>query len=239
VKAQFPIGQSFGPTEMKFFVQQRWFLFALFALLFVTVPYGFRSLGFWLVVQDSLKIADAIVVFGGHLPFRAMEAAKIYKEGMAPEIWVSCPATTTESTVLEELDIGFVSENEYSVRILRRFGVPASAIRLVDGEIVNTEDEIRVVVGTLQERGKSCAILVTSEYHCRRLKIIWHSLAPSDLEAIVRFTPDDPFDPDRWWYNSRDALAVTREIGGILNAWAGFPLQPVKAVTSGRADQVR
>jgi hypothetical protein len=43
--------------------------------------------------------------------------------------------------------------------------------------------------------------------------------------AIVRYTKDDPFNAARWWANTSDALSVTREAFGLLNAWAGFPIR--------------
>jgi hypothetical protein len=64
-----------------------------------------------------------------------MEAAAIFNKGLAPEIWVTSPAATVESTTLEKLDVGFVPENTYSVRVLNRLGVPSSAVRLIDGNI--------------------------------------------------------------------------------------------------------
>jgi uncharacterized SAM-binding protein YcdF (DUF218 family) len=182
--------------------------------------------GSWLSVEDTLQPADAIVVLGGHLPFRAMEAAAIFKQGWASEVWVTRPEPTVESKTLEKLDIGFVPEDVYSVRVLIRYGVSSSAVRVIDGDITNTEDEVRATLRMLHETGKTRSILVTSKYHGRRTKIIWGALAPPDLKATVRFTPDDPFDPKRWWQNSSDALAVTREIGGIINAETGFRLKP-------------
>jgi uncharacterized SAM-binding protein YcdF (DUF218 family) len=155
-----------------------------------------------------------------------MEAAGIYKRGLASEVWVTRPAPTVESKDLEKLDIGFVPEDAYSVRVLIRYGVSSSAVRVIDGDITNTEDEVRATLRMLHETGKTRSILVTSKYHGRRTKIIWGALAPPDLKATVRFTPDDPFDPKRWWQNSSDALAVTREIGGIINAETGFRLKP-------------
>jgi hypothetical protein len=31
---------------------------------------------------------------------------------------------------------------------------------------------------------------------------------------------------DHWWRNTRDALAVVREILGLINLWAGLPVRP-------------
>jgi hypothetical protein len=55
------------------------------------------------------------------------------------------------------------------------------------------------------------------EYRGRRVLLV--------PEAIVRYTPDDPFQPDRWWRNTADAMAVSREWFGLLNAWSGFPVK--------------
>jgi len=48
----------------------------------------------------------------------------------------------------------------------------------------------------------------------------------SGRRAIVRAAVNDPFKPSRWWRNTHDALDVVREVLGLLNVWAGLPLQP-------------
>jgi hypothetical protein len=55
---------------------------------------------------------------------------------------------------------------------------------------------------------------------------LWKRLAGHDGAAIVRGVSSDPFDAGHWWRNTRDALDVVREVLGLLNAWAGLPLQP-------------
>ena len=45
-----------------------------------------REVASFLITEDSLEPAAAIVVFGGHLPFREMEAARLYRAGWAPEV---------------------------------------------------------------------------------------------------------------------------------------------------------
>jgi len=70
--------------------------------------------------------------------------------------------------------------------------------------------------------------VVTSKPHTRRARTIWHKLAPSDLHAAVRFTTDDSYDGAHWWRHTRDALDVVREVLGLMNAYAGFPLRPIQ-----------
>jgi hypothetical protein len=49
----------------------------------------FLGIGRWLVLQDPLVHADAIVILSGHLPDRALEAARLYGAGYAQQVWIS------------------------------------------------------------------------------------------------------------------------------------------------------
>jgi len=45
---------------------------------------AFLEVGKWLVVEDSLTQSRAIAVLSGNMPLRAIEAAKLYRQGYAP-----------------------------------------------------------------------------------------------------------------------------------------------------------
>ena len=199
----------------------------LAAMTVVLLSLAFIHLGSWVVVEDPLQKADAIVIFGGHLPFRAMEGAAIYRQGWAPEIWVT-QSDSPEEESSSALGIDYVPESGYSRRVLEKLGVPLGAIRMLEPACVNTTDEVKVALATLRARGGRRLILVSSKSHTRRIRVTWWALAERNREAIVRYTNQDPYQASRWWANSRDALSVTRELGGILNAWAGFPLDAAR-----------
>ncbi len=181
-------------------------------------------LGTWLVVADPLEKAQTIVVFGGHIPFRAMEAAQIYKGGWAPEVWLTQGRVNAEQQALDQLGIPTVPEHEYSRQVLLRLGVPAAVIRILDGRNRNTADEVRTVQRELEKISGRRVFLITSKYHTRRVKVLWRMLSNNRSQAIVRYTDADPFDASRWWRTAGDSMAVFREVFGILNAWAGFPV---------------
>jgi uncharacterized SAM-binding protein YcdF (DUF218 family) len=195
---------------------------AVVALLIA--PMAGRAIGQWLIVDDPPQPARAIVVLGGHLPFRAMEGAAAYREGLAKEVWLTQGRVDVEDVALERLKIRQIEEHEYSQQVLQAQGVPAAAIQVLPERNLNTADEIRSVARHLTEAGGGRVIIVTSKYHTRRVKLLWRLLAEGQGEALVRFTPEDPFDPDGWWRTTGDAMAVAREYFGMLNAWAGFPL---------------
>ena len=180
--------------------------------------------GRWLVVEDPLEKAQAIVVLSGRMPLRALEAAKLYRQGYAPKVWVT--HSSEPGATLEAMQIAYVGEDFYNLRVLVHEGVPADTIRVLEPPILNTADEIRAVSAALEEERGGTVIIVTSKVHTRRVRILWHRLVAGHGQAIVRAASDDPFEPGRWWRTTGDALDVVRELLGILNAWSGMPLRP-------------
>lgn len=192
-------------------------LTALVALL------GLKA-GTWLVQEDALQASDAIVVLGGQVPFRAKEAAAIYAQGWAPEVWLTTNRLTQEDEALAQLSIPRPTDADYSRRVLERLGVPSRAIRQLPEPVANTADEMRAVSAALSTSTSKRVIIVTSAYHTRRVKTLWRKLAARGLSATVRYTPDDPYDAEHWWRTTPDSMAVAREWFGILNAQLGFPV---------------
>jgi len=193
-------------------------------ILLVTGIVVFRGIGYWLIVEDPLQSADAIVVLSGGLPFRAVEAAHLYHAGYAPEVWVTKPVGYTGD--LAPMGIQYIGDEVYSREVLLHFGVPASAIRILETPIFSTEEEIRVISTQANQTNKTRVIIVTSPPHTRRVRRLWKVLVDDHPRAIVRSSPGDPYDPGRWWHTTQDALGVMREALGLLNAWAGLPVRP-------------
>jgi uncharacterized SAM-binding protein YcdF (DUF218 family) len=183
-----------------------------------------RNLGRWLVVNEPLEKADAILVLSGGLPERALEAARIYKQGYAKEVWLT--HATEPGATLEKYGVGYTGEEVYDKRLLMHEGVPESAIRVLEPPVLNTADEVNVAAGELRGKPQRKIIIVTSKVHTRRARTTWKRVAGSDGTAIVRAASDDQFDAGRWWQTTTGALDVLREVLGLVNAWAGFPLQP-------------
>lgn len=202
----------------------RWILLGIALLAFAAGTIAFRDAGYWLVREDPLAKADVVVVLSGGMPYRANGAANIFKSGYAPEVWVTRPEGPQQE--LAALGIHFVGDEEYSREILIRQGVPAGAIAILPDIIVNTQDEVSEISQAMRGKGMHTAIIVTSPEHTRRVKALWVKLVGDDLRLVVRAAPEDPFNPDHWWGNTRDALALVREYLGLLNAWAGLPVQP-------------
>jgi len=187
---------------------------------------AFLEVGQWLVVEDSLTQSRAIAVLSGNMPLRAIEAARLYRQGYAPEIWLTHSAEP--GAALEAMGIPFAGEDFYNARILIHEGVPPGAIRVLEPPIVNTADEIKGIASALSSEKDRTVIIVTTKAHTRRTRLLWQRLAAGRGRAIVRAASGDPFKPHAWWRTSGDALDVVRELLGLMNAWAGLPLRPAQ-----------
>jgi uncharacterized SAM-binding protein YcdF (DUF218 family) len=197
---------------------------AVVVLIAASAVIAFRNAGRWLVREDPIAPADVIVVLSGGIPYRAEGAADLYRQKYAPEVWITRPEGPEQQ--LSEMGIRFVGEEEYSREVLMHEGVPAGAIVLLPGEIINTEEEIDEIVGDMRNRSKSRAIIVTGPPHTRRVRALWSRLAARDQLAIVEAAREDPFDRDHWWHNTRDTYVVVREFMGLINAWVGLTVRP-------------
>jgi uncharacterized SAM-binding protein YcdF (DUF218 family) len=205
----------------------RWIVRGLVALVLagLLAYLAARRVGYWLVVYDPLMPARAIAVLSGGPPFRAMEGAKLYRAGWAPEVWLTHPVLA-EEPAFRSLGIEYHAEEYYNTQVLEKLGVPASAIRVLPDGVLNTASEDLAIFKELKKVGGTRVIIVTSEPHTRRTRAIWHTLIGDTPELIVRGAPEDTFDPGRWWRNTHDAESVSHEVLGLVNVWCGFPARP-------------
>jgi uncharacterized SAM-binding protein YcdF (DUF218 family) len=200
-------------------------LIASIVLLFVvTIVVILFGVGRWLVVENPLEKSQAIVVLSGGMPQRALEAARLFHQGYAPQIWLTRPEQP--AAALDPMGIANSGEDYFNSRVLRHQSVPATAIRVLEPQINNTADEIRAIAAEAARENASSVIIVTSKAHTRRVARLGRQLATGPTRAIIRAASTDSSDPAHWWRNTHDALDVVREVLGLLNAWAGLPLQP-------------
>jgi uncharacterized SAM-binding protein YcdF (DUF218 family) len=197
-----------------------------------SAPFVLESAGSWLVVQDDLQPARAIVVLTGYVPLRAMEAAAIYNQGWAPEVWLT-PGGLTKGESVPQLDSEDAPEQVLSRKVLLHAGVPDEAIHVLPGTARNTAEEVKGIAQELRAKGGDRVIVVTTKAHARRVIVTWRRLVGARPQAIVRYTPQDPFQTRTWWRNRWDARTVSREWLGLLYAWTGFPLAAVRQGANG------
>lgn len=183
-----------------------------------------RSLGKWLAIEDPCEPACCVVVLGGHVPFRPMEAAAIFKAGWAPEIWIARFPENASEIALRPFGVEITPEFVISRRVLEVLGVPEQAMVVLEPSR-DTREEMDRVYQRLSSAPQGAVILVTSGFHGRRVKATWKKRAGSSRRAIVRTAKEDSFHPDRWFFSTTDLQAVFYELCGLINVWLGYPLR--------------
>src|SRR5262249_24208244 len=160
----------------------RWKLRLICAAVFVfLVLAAFFGIGRFLVIEDPLRPAQSIVVLSGRMPNRAIEAAKLYRQGLAPAVWLT--RSDEPGLSLKSMGITYVGEDFYHLRVLVHEGVPPDAIHILEKPIVNTADEMRAISEEMKQG--SPVIIVTSKVHTRRVRTLWRKLAASQGEALI------------------------------------------------------
>ena len=187
---------------------------ALALLAVVTVFFFFLGIGHWLVKEDPLQKADAIAVLSGNFPARAMEAAKLYHQGYAKEIWLTHPGA--HSDPLRRFGLRYPSEDDCNYQVLRKQGIPAKAIHILESSILNS--------AALQDTGSQAVIVVTDKPHTRRVYTLWKEFDAGRGNAIVHGVSND-YNPSRWWKTPGGTTQVLHEVLGMINASAGLPVQ--------------
>jgi hypothetical protein len=69
-------------------MNRRWIFLAVLFTATGLSRITLRHLGQWLELDESLQRSPAIIVFGGSVPFRAMEAVSIYQARRASAVWL-------------------------------------------------------------------------------------------------------------------------------------------------------
>jgi uncharacterized SAM-binding protein YcdF (DUF218 family) len=166
--------------------------------------------GHWLSRADVLEPADGIVVLGGDFS-RALHAADLYAQGLAPVVWVSVTAPHPAAARLAELGIRLPEQADVYVAALRAKGVDAAAIRRFGAASVSTVEEAEELDAALAARGTTPVrlILVTTAYHAARARMIFRDHFPH-TRVLVAPTPDDA-PPGRWWTRRDSAANVLME----------------------------
>src|SRR5258706_10693785 len=113
-------------------------LVVLAVVLIVFASIIFFGVGRWLVVEDPLDKAQAIVVLSGRIPMRAQEAAQLYNAGYAPQVWLT--RANEPAASLQEMHIAYIGEDFFNSRVLIHEGVPSNTIRVLEPPIDNTAD---------------------------------------------------------------------------------------------------
>lgn len=140
----------------------------LIALLPLAIPAAVVILEDTLLVVDApMARADAIIVLGGEPESRPAAAAKLYREGVAPLLFVTG-----------------IGDNGTIRDVLLQSGVPASSIR-VEANSSSTLQNADFSRPLLEKAGIRRALIVTSPFHSRRALATFQQRIPGVAFGVL------------------------------------------------------
>ena len=169
--------------------------------------------GAYLIVEQPLHKADAIVVLAGSQVERWLEAADLHREGLAPSILMSPGYVDPLGDELRARGIRLPREIDVHRDAMVQLGVPVTAIDIMPHGYDNTADEAAGVRAIAQPRGWKRLIVVTSKYHTRRALFAFErELRGTGIEVQVKGSRHDRAKPDGWWRHRSDLRFVVSEL---------------------------
>ncbi len=180
------------------------FLLSVFCFVFRSPLLRFAA-NVWLV-NDAPAKADAIVLLGGGIDFRPYGAAQLYRQGLAQRILIM--NSEIKSTDRDELTIPW---QEMAQRVLRRHGVPASAIEVAGTNLTSTFEEACTVRDWCQRSHARVLLIPNGPFNARRAKWVFQKvLRRSGVEVRVLAMPSDHFSD--WWRHEDSLIDFNNEV---------------------------
>ena len=156
-----------------------------------------------LIIEKPLEKADAILVLGGSSVYieRTRKAAEIYRQGVAPVIFLTDDGERGGWSRIEKRNPAYV---EFAQRNLISEGVPAAAIIILQPKGSGTIYEAQTAAETARAENLRSVLIVTSAYHTRRA--LWtfeRVFAANNLKTELGIAAPPPGEqtppPTFWW----------------------------------------
>ena len=197
-----------GGGKPKKFGRKSLFLVNSILLMIPVTYFGYqpllRYLASAIIIDSEPRKADAIVLLGGGEPGRAWGAADLYREKWAPYVVLAREPLSSDEIQLKEHGVEVANGFINNVRILRGLGVPESAIVQVEPSVEYTSDELNRVRELAEDRHWKSLIIVTSNYHTRRARLIAKYIFGSNIDFGVVGSKHGGMNREAWWTNRND-----------------------------------
>lgn len=174
-------------------------------VLYVSRPLYLPSFAEFLIHDDPLRKADAIIVLAGDdvSGNRVAHAVSLWRDGWAGVVvlsggWIARGVRVEDVMRRQAEEMGVLPDKIVVVSS----DLPTGRGTLADSTLA----EVRLFLAECRKRKFRTVIVVTSNFHTRRAKRIFeHAFAGSGTEIVVVASPDDSFKVDRWWTRRTDA----------------------------------
>jgi len=161
------------------------------------------------IVEDADSKADALIVLSDDNFYadRATRAAELFREGKAPIVVASGRRLRPVAGIAELMEHDLVER-----------GVPKDKIIRLAHDGDSTREEAEALTKLVTQKKWHSVIVVTSNYHTRRARYIFHKVFPQGIEVCMASARDGDFDPQHWWKKRKSIKELTQEFAGMIVA---------------------
>jgi uncharacterized SAM-binding protein YcdF (DUF218 family) len=186
---------------------------AFFLILFFSHEYLLRKAGRFLVLDQSPRKADAIVILNGRPTERCLAAVDLYNKDFAKLIVLASLQKQPGTDEFRKRVGRDFKGKTFTHRALEAMGIPENDLKFIGDGVAGTYDEAKATRKFLKENGYQSILLVTSKWHSRRTFLTFKSVFKNENGICITSCPSiyDTFDPDAWWKNESDAELVFGE----------------------------
>lgn len=200
---------STQPRERSRAVRWMWRIGVLLAILlgcFLLRVQFLSALGNWLIAEDELQKADAIVVLGGAPVERGPVGAQLLREGWAPLM------ICTGERVHDVLALHGIMRTEAALSLdaAQLDSAWLRKVYLIEAG-TSTKEEAIAIRDFAIENSLSTIIVVTTEFHTRRAGTVFRKALGPGVQVIMRAAPGTDYVAERWWESEAGLIMVNNE----------------------------
>ena len=173
--------------------------------LMLTYQFWLTKLATFLIFQTDISPSDVIIMLSGRTE-RFKHGVRLYKQRYASHIMI----TVDSSTPLEFANV-HLDWRDIIREAARQEGIPEPALLIVDG-VTSTYDEACFTQNEMLKKGFKSAILVSSPYHMRRVRMIFEKIYKrSGISLYYSPVEESAFQVEKWWTREGELVTVINE----------------------------
>jgi hypothetical protein len=174
-----------------------------------------RVAGRVLVVEDSLRPVDAVVIAIDAGGPGVLEAADLVHSGISTRVALFADPTEAADVEFARRGIEIESEPARETRLLRALGV--ASVEQIPGWVSGTGDEGRLLPEWCERHQLHSIVVVSNADHTRRLRrVLERAMKGRQTSVIVRRARFSEFDPERWWATRRGVRTEIVELEKLM-----------------------
>jgi uncharacterized SAM-binding protein YcdF (DUF218 family) len=187
--------------------------FLAFVIILLGAAAACPGAGRFLIIDEPLTPADALVILAGPRAVRWLEAVDLYREGMAPHLIISPGIIEAAEVEVRAKGIRYPAEADLVRDAMVQLGIPPTAISVLPSSVDNTADEAAQIKQVAIAQAWTNLIVVTSKYHTRRTRYAFErEFHGTGIRVQVRGSRYDRAKPDGWWRSRADLRYVVSEL---------------------------